>query len=283
MQLGQILIGTADTNSIHPPNQPRLDNPIPVKFNTPFSEPPKVILAGLTHLDMDSSANVRIECVSQNVRNDGMSMNLRSWDDTVQHGSACTWLARSNNGGGIQSGHFPTTDDHPPDQPKQKTSRRITFQQRYTSPPKVVVWFDELDIEKSANCRVKTYADSISADGFTIHIESWADSVTHSAAACWLAYPADRTDMCSGTYTTQDVRPPSDPRPQTEGNVSFPITFSKPPRLFLALNLIDVDHNYNMRIHLSATNVTNTGMKWHNDSWADTRLHEAGASYIALA
>jgi len=50
----------------------------------------------------------------------------------------------------------------------------------------------------------------------------------------------------------------------------------------VALNSIDIDHNYNLRINIFADNITSTGMDWSIDSWYNTILYDAGVSYIAM-
>jgi len=152
-------------------------------------------------------------------------------------------------------------------------------------PPKVVVFLNSLDIEHSANCRIGTRATDITAEGFTIHIDTYADSILWSAGATWLAYPSDGIgiNITSGRVSTNDTRSWEQHCLKNSKTITFenPILIDT-PRVFMALNSLDIDRSRNVRILMSSKNVTGTGMEWHLDSWFDSILYEAGASYIAL-
>jgi hypothetical protein len=60
------------------------------------------------------------------------------------------------------------------------------------------------------------------------------------------------------------------------------VEFRRPPKVFMALNALDVEKKANLRVRVSATDITKTGMTWHLDSWFDTVLYMEGAAYIAF-
>lgn len=41
---------------------------------------------------------------------------------------------------------------------------------------------------------------------FTMHLDTWGDSILHSATASWTAYPVGRLDILSGEFSTTDLR-----------------------------------------------------------------------------
>jgi hypothetical protein len=141
-----------------------------------------------------------------------------------------------------------------------------------------------LDMSKDYNWRVIATADDISSKGFTINIETWADSILYAATVHWIAYPSDKAGVTSGTYKVTDNGPWNQPALENLGRVNFPAkTFKSPPVVLTALNRLDIDHSYDLRVKLGATGISAKGMDWRIEGWYDTFLFDAGASYIALS
>lgn len=177
-----------------------------------------------------------------------------------------------------------STEDDDQSKPQTKTERRILFDRPYASPPKVIVWLNQLDMAHNKNWRVEATATDVTADGFTIHLDTWSDSVLFSATAAWIAHPSSKAGVTSGSYNTTDVRGLYPPRLRTEGRVDFPAgTFTATPTVLVAFNKLDVDCVNNLRAKLSAESVSQCGMNWHIYGWSNTQLYSAGASYIAFA
>jgi hypothetical protein len=144
-----------------------------------------------------------------------------------------------------------------------------------------VVWLNQLNMSNSANWRIKVNATDISRTGFTLHVDTWAESVLYSAGVTWIAHSADNLDIASGTIDTGDIRPEDQPQPSNSKMINFPHSFGTTPRVTVALNYIDMSHSTNLSISATTTNVTPTGMTWHLDSWSDTTLYNARGAYIA--
>jgi hypothetical protein len=274
--------GVVNTMSVRPWQNPAHENRIAVAFSPPCQSLP-IVLLGLNWLDIGSNANVRISADLVSAQNDGMTINLHSWADTAMYSSGCAWLRLASEDNDLQTGTFSTMDDHLWYRPQTKTSRRIRFTRPYTEPPTVLVWLNSLDVGKDANCRIKAHASDISIDGFTVNIDSWAETSIYSGRVSFLTFSSGRSDICGGTYTTSDVRNWWDPRPENSAQISFSKRFEKPPRVYMALNSMDMQHGRNLRIRLSAENITTTGMTWHIDSWGDTQMYLGGATYVAIA
>ena len=64
----------------------------------------------------------------------------------------------------------------------------MNFQKPYNVKPKVIVSVTQLDADKGFNSRYNVEVISISRDGFTIKIRTWADSKIYSISGYWLAY-----------------------------------------------------------------------------------------------
>ncbi|KAJ3522525.1 hypothetical protein NM688_g8861 [Phlebia brevispora] len=272
--------GVVHTSSIPGRGRTAEDNYLQITFTTPLPSPPPAVLLGLNSLDIGREVNPRIVSQVHDIRNDGATINLRSWDSTLQYSSGCYWLVPPSTDTDFQYGHFCTQDDHPCDRPQTQTSRNITFARSYSAPPAVIVWLDHLDFDKNVNYRVKTYATDVTEHGFSLHIDTWWDTPLYGAGAFWAAYSADRTDICSGTFHTN----PSEQHATYFGSTFFrSAKFQQPPRVFLALNTLDVSACANLRVRLYADSVLSAGMLWLIHSWDDTVLHWAGGSFIAIA
>jgi hypothetical protein len=182
----------------------------------------------------------------------------------------------------IQIGQFSTEDDHPWQNPQEGTSRRITFARKYDGVPTVVVWLNGLDVDRNANCRVKAYATDVTPDGFVIHIDAWADTKLYLGRAGWMAFSANRKDICAGKFSTDDIRPWNQPRNDNRSSVKFGKDFCAQPKTFVALNALDIDKNGNLRVKIGEGAVTTERLDWSLESWADTTFYMAGASFIAF-
>ncbi|WEW58278.1 hypothetical protein PRK78_003746 [Emydomyces testavorans] len=270
-----------NTMEVRPWYQPSTEAVKRVIFPKPYSSPPGLAI-GLNWLDVDHAHNVRVNASASNVRKDEFDIHLTTWDDTKLYSAGCSWLEVAANDKDFQIGEFSTEDDHPWNQPKQKTSRSITFPRAYNSPPQVLIWMKRLDLKKDADLRASAYLTDITATSFTIHINTWGSATVYSCAVSWIAYPSDKKDIASGTFSTREIDPWESIPLENSGQLSFNKTFQKTPKVLLGLRRIDVDGQRNLRIKLSASSISKTGMTWHIDSWGDTLLNGASGSYIAL-
>jgi hypothetical protein len=275
-------IGTFNTMDVRPWDQPRAENWQLISFPAPYSAAPGLPM-GLNELDVGNGGNIRVNAYASDIHPESFHVHIDSWADTTLYSAGCVRLEVAPGDPDFQFGQFSTMDDHPWNEPKKQTSRQINFGRPYATPPQVVVWLNSLDMSRDANWRVNAYATDITATGFVIHIDTWADTVLYSGRISWIAYPSNKPNVSSGRYNTQDVRPWDQPRLANSGQATFGGSgFARPPRVLTALNSIDIDHAHNLRINLNVDSITTTGMTWHIDSWADTTLYSAGASYLAI-
>ncbi|KAK7686079.1 hypothetical protein QCA50_010891 [Cerrena zonata] len=250
---------------------------IPLSF--PNSSPPTILL-GLTSLDTDV---LRVRCNLLSVTPRDVDIDVESWGDTKLYSAGCSWLSIPQDDTDLQYGRFDTLEDHPITKPQKSTKRRITFACPYYALPKVVVWLEAVSTDSAHHCRIKATATNITVHGFTIEIDTWFDTNVLCARVAWFAHSADRKDMRSGTFSTDDVRTRNEPRSKTSSYTPFSGGgFAKKPRVFCGINLLSVDKDRNLRVEVHTSNLTMNGMTWHLDSWGDTILYGAGASYIAF-
>ena len=64
----------------------------------------------------------------------------------------------------------------------------VSFAKPYDVKPKVIVSVTRLDADKGVNVRYNVEVLSVSRDGFTVKIKTWADSKIFSISGYWLAY-----------------------------------------------------------------------------------------------
>lgn len=64
----------------------------------------------------------------------------------------------------------------------------VSYDKPYDVKPKVIVAVSQLDTDKAYNSRYNVEVLSVSRDGFTVKIRTWADSKIYSIGGYWLAY-----------------------------------------------------------------------------------------------
>lgn len=273
--------GQFNTQQIRPWNQPQEINETEVYLSKKYDQPPALVI-GLNTLDINASRNIRIRASAKNILRNKFTAGLNCWGDTILYSAGMTWLELPRFPG-FQTGAFSTQEVRPWSQPQLQTSKRINFATAFSSPPMVICFFTSLDMSKDSNWRASVYSTDIDKSGFTIHIDSWADTTFYSGDATWLAYPADTPNVTSGRFSTLDIRPWDQPRSDNSGTESWGIQFSKVPKVFMALDRLDYQKGKNLRFRLSTSNVTQDGITWHLQSWADSVMYSTGASYFAWA
>jgi hypothetical protein len=135
-----------------------------------------------------------------------------------------------------------------------------------------------IDLENHKDYRAKAYASDIYEDRFTLHIDTWGDSILYAGAASWIAYPADLKSTISGSLSTKENAA------KTTQRFTFPKgKFVKKPTVRIFLNMIDVKCGTDLRIKTWVDQITQNGLDWHADTWKDTVLRQAGVSILAWA
>ena len=274
--------GQFNTQEVRPWNQPRTTNATEKYFYEKYPSVPALPL-GLTMLDIDAGANIRVSAVAQNITQEKFTASLNTWADTTLWSAGLTWLEASPRFTYLRTGTFHTGEIRPWNAPQLENKKRITFATPFkdAQPPKIVCFLNLLDIDRNTNWRVKAYASDIDANGFTIHVDTWADTILYSAGVTWLAYPADTPGVASGHFSTEDVRPWNKPQSENSATASFAKPFTGAPKVLMALDSLDYEHGKNLRLRLSTSAVTPKGVTWHLQSWWDSIMYRAGASYFA--
>jgi len=226
--------GSWITQDVRPSDKPQTVTARNITFGKPFPAPPRLPL-GLSLLDLGKDAHIRVAASAEDITKEGFKISLNTWGDGVLYSAGASWLELSPNYLEYQTGEFSTEDDYPLDKPQLKTSRRINFARPYFTPPKVIVFLKKLGMNKNRNWLIITKVSDIDANGFTIHINTWGDSILYRAVAGWIAYPEDRPYIFSGTANTQDVRPWDKPQLLNSKSIGFGgVLFWRTPSVFMA-------------------------------------------------
>lgn len=272
--------GSAHTNSIRDWKHPRHDNAIHVRYPNVLPERPFVLLA-LNYLDFGKESNMRIECNTENVLTDRMTIKLASWADTVHYASGCSWLIPPVTDDDFQFGHWSTLNVHPSSKPQTYSKGYIRFPRSYTFTPKVIVFLDCVDAYNGYCSRVEAYPSEITKCGFYVNINSWGNGVLYRASVCWAAHSSNRRDLCSGTFSTKDIRHWDPPRSENSSSTTFATEFRERPDVFVGLTMLDLSERGGQRLQVYVDRIMPKTMDWHIRSWDDTTLYQASASYIA--
>lgn len=277
------VIGTFHTNELRSWKEVRHNTSKVVTFAEKYAMVPGLVV-GLTELDIYRDMNACAKAFTSKIQCDRFEIHLDSWGDTKLYGAGCAWLQIEAHDVDFQYGNYYTVEDRPSTSTQMQNTRKIKFKRAYTAPPMVVVWLSLIDLGQGSSWRIKVFATDVTTVGFTIHINTWGDSMLYNAVVSWISYPADRPGVASGCFSTLDRG--SWAHPQLYNSAYEPFgdgVFEKPPRTFVAINSLDIGRGDNMRLTVRVDNVSEAGMSWHLDSWQGTVMYSAGASYIALA
>jgi len=262
---------------------------LPKTKNGPYYKQAPNLAAGFRSLNLSCESPVRANLVADQITDSQFRMTLETWGGSRLYSAGATWLEHKADAKDCVFGQFDTHDlvqrGSTSKRPQQENSTKIRFPRAFKSEPQVICWMNRIDMASGddRNWRIRAYADNITTKGFTAHIDTWADSVLNGAAMCWIAFPKRKAHVASGNFNTMDVRSWSNPKPSNSSKVSFGEgVFTKPPTVLVALNMLDMAGNADLRVAVDVDEVTKDGFRWHLDTWDDSTMYAAGASWVAL-
>lgn len=277
-----------------------------IAFEPPYSTAPKIAM-GLTWVDLDWHTNLKISASASEISATNFHVAIASGDSTGLFSGGCSWLELvDDQNQDIKTGTVTLGDANKNLIPRalpHKITQTIRFDDRFDGedPPKVVVWFSALNMSKDYRWSVNTHVSKVSPFGFSVHVDIGDDTQLYSTQVTWIAYPATKERIHSGTFSTSELRNPGldPPRNENSNSITFPAdVFGGSgadvhegeeeekvlvPQLMMAISGLDFQAGHNLRCRLSSDRVTARGFTWHLDSWMDTVMYEARGSYVALA
>ncbi|KAB5581204.1 hypothetical protein GE09DRAFT_1085490 [Coniochaeta sp. 2T2.1] len=176
--------------------------------------------------------------------------------------------------------------------PKTLNSRLIHFSTPYLEAPNMVLGLNELDEGCGANIRIKVQTDGIEKrDGndFKLNLDTWSDSKLYGAGATWLEFAGNESEFQVGEFDTLTDRPIIELATPDKSGVradvkkfTFPAgTFASEPNVVVWLKALDISKEANWRVRAVGREVKAEGFELAIESWADTRLYSATASWVA--
>lgn len=166
--------------------------------------------------------------------------------------------------------------------PVARNVNQITFWPSHDAPPHVAVGLTELDISKDANIRINAYADRITASNMAVHLDAWDDTALYAAGCTWLEDGQEEFQMQVGDFSTQELHPWHQPTQANKKWIQFPRAFSSTPKVIVWLKAVDMAKNFNYRVvAYPSPDISATGFTINIDTWTDSILYAADASWIA--
>ncbi|KAG8903016.1 hypothetical protein FRB99_003823 [Tulasnella sp. 403] len=180
--------GQFSTLEDHTSTDPQVQTSRRINFSRPFATPPKII-AFFTRLDLGSETSWRAKTYTSEVDARGFTIHIDTWGDTTLYSATAGWVAYPEDREHVFSGAASTNDIRPCERPQLTQLKHVNFGTvEFWKCPNIFMAFNELDLNTQANLRLSCYADNISTQGFTWHIDSWYDSVLYSARISYLCF-----------------------------------------------------------------------------------------------
>jgi len=189
------------------------------------------------------------------------------------YAATAQWIEHKAGARDCQFGQFDTSDitekaamtTSETETPRTEFSKYIRFRRPFNkNPPEVICWLNRIDMESDGdrNYRINAYATNVTQAGFIAHIDTWGDSLLNGAAMCFIAFPAGKKHVASGTISTTDIRPWHDPRSKNSGRVMYPKPFDRKPTVLVALHAFDMAGNADLRVRVDIDDVSEEGFRW---------------------
>jgi hypothetical protein len=235
----------------------------------------------------ETTAATESECTSTTLHDQHSKHVTDNKEQTPINTTTPPEAANAENGGltaGMGVGNFHTRQLHPWYEPRTYNTVEQLFSPAYTTPPRVAIGFNRLDLDHHHNIRVRASATEIRNDHFTLSLSSWGNKILHSAGCSWLELGAGTENLIqTGVFLTTDVRPWKDVQVITEKRITFDKAFpdNRPPNVVVWFSSLDMDGEHNWRAWAKASDITARGFTIRAETWGDTKLYSAWLTWVA--
>ncbi|KAI5865444.1 hypothetical protein GGS23DRAFT_618491 [Durotheca rogersii] len=228
-------------------------------------------------------------------------IGIRQWSgsESVWYGIAWTveqtsWLLERPGNAGFSTslniamgtssiGAYETTNNPALVSAASQNSALLSFGAPQPTMPQVAVGLNMVDMGNSSPnnwaIRIKAFFSDVTEQQFTLHVNSWSDTMLYNARVSWLMLDQAEPGVQCGQFDSNDYGTPG-----TKGNiyetVLFPRPFNKPPIVYVGLSGWDINDNW--RIHCWVANVKTDSFDMHIDTWGSSVLYWASATWIAI-
>lgn len=158
-----------------------------VTFERSFPTAPQIAV-WLTAFDMDSKNGMHLSATASQITSTGFRICIDSPGDCALRAAIATWIAYPTGMAGIASGRISTNDMRPEMSSQSYNSGYLAFPNGcFESPPQIFLAINALHISPHSLVNVKATTSSLSAAGFSWHLDSWGDTTLNSAEAVYIA------------------------------------------------------------------------------------------------
>ncbi|CCT73219.1 uncharacterized protein FFUJ_10099 [Fusarium fujikuroi IMI 58289] len=235
------------------------------------------IVAGLCRLDMGTNGNFRLQSKITDIKKKKeYTWEVGTWADTNLFDASYSILSFEEEDQRVQTGH---TEWKYLSGGKSRSTHR-SFTKPFRTIPEVIVFITGFDTLKGRNIRISVSASKVDRNGFTVNMETWADSEIYNLTVSWIAHESDEWTIRSGDLT-YPVSPFETTR-ESSRTESFKSPMSRDPLgIFLAFTYIDAPGNcpirLNLRSEMTQEGVTGVFSTWEEES----RFYRCRGCYFA--
>lgn len=254
-------------------------------------------------MDCEQEAHNRSMKVSiPDITPSGFTAHLESFNGCNAYGIECAWMTLPND---LHLEYGSVDTNGAGAGVKDNISQRIVFNQGFSSPPKICVWFQEIDfpsmkmalpanvhdnpflrdslpgmIASASNnyTAIRVTADDITDTSFTLSLASWLDRKYTNIRAGWFAYPAEQ----DGKRVRSGREKVTRAQPTSNKQVPFSQPFSRTPATFSAISEIDFGSAKHLRMKCKATAPNERELKLDYGTWDDSEMDHAHITWIAI-
>ncbi|CAE6484950.1 unnamed protein product [Rhizoctonia solani] len=160
---------------------------VDVQFDHEYPSNPKVI-CWLRGFELRMGGDWRIDVEPIDITTKGCKLNFRVWGTTQAPWIEATWIAYPSDHPDIESGLFDTQEQRVWTLLQHTHRKEVTFSKNFEQPPVVYYAISRIDETNEGNLRVKAYVRDVTAQGMSLHLDSWDDTVMYTTVARWIAF-----------------------------------------------------------------------------------------------
>jgi hypothetical protein len=244
-----------------------------IPFPQVYPTTPK-LLFGLSRVDAEASRSRSMSLSAPEINASSFSVQAAAFDGGRGYSLGCNWLTLPNDLH-LETGMIYCTGD------RKEYVQPIYFSQSFASPPKIAVWFQEFQYPNSGWLSLRCKATDITAHGFHLRIESWAERYFRQARVQYLAFPSEEDGKRVRADRTKLFPSHGSNGSRNQGDF-YNQPFKNTPATFIAISAMDINSTANLRVDCSANAPNNKELIWNINTWSDTEIDHAECQWIAI-
>ncbi|KAF8469950.1 hypothetical protein BDZ91DRAFT_791904 [Kalaharituber pfeilii] len=254
---------------------------LPKKAQVPLPS----LAISLTSIEASPTTNIHLFASYKWVTEGDIYNVILDSGNNIIFSATCSWLEIPANHPVLRTGTYTMTE--PLTLASSPRRILIQFSEPFIKKAKVALFLNGMDFDKRYNPRVNIHAVDETANGFTLILEAWWDTIVQSLGVTWVAYPEGTPGVTSGVVCTGSLRPWMAPQHYNAWYQSFvgEVAFLRTPRIFLGISSLDFLAGANLRVVAEVVNGPETnqyGFLWRANSWLDSVMYSTCMGYLAF-